>query len=449
MSLEHSFRTVTVWMLLALPAVSAALAEGSEPVLTLERAIAIAEASNRRLHAADAALEAAGAGVDEARGLRLPRVDLTGEVQRTDNPVLVFGNRLRQGSFMAEDFDLDRLNHPDPLSNWNLRLSLEQPLWTGGRIAHSERAAEQRREAAVAGRERSRQELVRQVTESYTAAIVAGHQLAVAREALATAEAHVRLTDDLHQAGLVVESDLLSARVRESEVREVVIRAESGIEVARAVLNLALGVDLDTAFVLPQDLAERGEVEGDLAALVERARQRRPDLEVARQGEALAASAVALAKSARKPQVGLGAAYETNAEDFFGTGGENWTVSAGFRLPLFDGSRARARVRGARAVAEEAQQRQELLARSIGLEVRRAFHELRAARQRLEQAAVGAELAQRSLGIVTDRYKEGLVTLPELLGAETALTEARLRRVAARRDAILARAGLDLATGDL
>jgi outer membrane protein TolC len=53
------------------------------------------------------------------------------------------------------------------------------------------------------------------------------------------------------------------------------------------------------------------------------------------------------------------------------------------------------------------------------------------------------------LEIVEDRYREGLTTLTELLDAETALTRARLRRLAARRDLFLARASLDLATGRL
>jgi outer membrane protein TolC len=85
----------------------------------------------------------------------------------------------------------------------------------------------------------------------------------------------------------------------------------------------------------------------------------------------------------------------------------------------------------------------------VALEVRQAFSELRAAGQRLEQSAQSVGLARRSLTIVEDRYKEGLTTLPELLDAETALTTARLREVAARRDVLLARASLDLATGEL
>lgn len=441
-----SFRgaaAAVVALVLAAPAV----ADGG--VLTLSEAIAIAEAQNQELAAAGARVDAAAATLDEARSKRLPRLDLAGDVQRTTNPVYVFGNLLRQEAFGPENFAIPSLNQPDALDNWNLRVEVEQPLWTGGALAKGREAASLGHEAAQSARERTRQEIVRRVTEGYATAILARHQLDVAHEALETARAHVKLTQDLYEGGLVVESDLLLAQVRESEVQEVVIRAESGVEVSHAALNLTLGRDLETPFELPEALALPEAADAEVAALVERALSRRPDLEAARRQAAAAETQVALARSARRPQVGLQAAWETNAQDFFGHDGDNYSVAIGFRVPLYHGGGERARIETARARAREAAERAGLLEASIGLEVRRAFHELRAAHQRVEQAVRGAELAQRSLVIVEDRYKEGLDTLTELLDAETALTEARLREVTAERDVLLARSVLDLATGQL
>lgn len=423
--------------------------EDEAPVLTLERAIEIAEAGNHELRGADARLGAAAAGIDEARSHRLPRLDLTAGYQRSDDPVFVFGTLLRQESFTEENFATDRLNRPGALDDWNARISVLQPLWTGGRVARGEEAARLHHEATGDRRERLRQEVVSQVIDRYATAVLAERQREVAREALATAEAHVKLIRDLYQGGLVVESDLLLAQVRESEVREVVIRAESGVEVAGAALNLVLGRDLATPFSLPQTLEPGGEADADVDVLVALARERRPDLTAARRDLEAAAARVALARAGRRPEVGVQAWWETHAEDFFGNDGDNATFAVGIRVPLFDGFETRARVRRAQEESKEIGERAELLARGVALEVRRAHSELRAAGQRLEQAGLSVGLARRSLTIVEDRYKEGLVTLPALLDAETALTEARLRDVAARRDVLLARAGLDLAVGEL
>ncbi len=444
---------LTLLQALIVAVVPVAAEETVHPMLTLERAIALAEAHNRQLTAADARLDAAEAGIDEARSHRLPRVDLVGGLERTNNPARVFSNLLGQESFTAANFELDPLNQPDPLNNWRAGFSLQLPLWTGGRLSGNLEAAEHSRDGVVASRERTRQQVIVQATERYATAVLASHQLAVAREAVDTAAAHVHLADDLWRGGLVVESDLLRAQVREGEVREVLIRAESGVEIARASLNLALGRDLATPFTLPEtvdldDVLLEDDLDG-LASRLEVADAQRPDLQASRQNLAAAEALVGVEKAGRRPQIALQAAYEANAEDFFGRDGDNWGLGVGFRLPLFTGFETRARVAGASARARLAAARSELLRQEVALEVRSAELELRAARQRLQQAVKAGELARRSLKIVEDRYREGLTTLPVLLDTETALTEARLREVAARRDVLLARASLGLATGEL
>ena len=441
--------TLAALVATTLGAQTEATPEAAAEVLTLERAIDIALDSNRELKAADARVGAAEAGVGEARAARLPHAELAGIYQTTNNPVYVFSNLLGQSNFRAENFALDALNEPDSLSNWKSQLTLSQPLWTGGRIKYGLQAANRGHDAELSAREATRQQVVHRVIESYTGAVLARRELEVAREALETVRAHVKLTRDLEEGGLVCESDRLQAEVRESEVRELVIRAESGVEISAAALNLAMGRDLALPVSLPDAIELETAPEPDLAELVAQAGGNRPDLRSAKERGKAAQSMLSLARADRWPKVGLNAGYEANAEDFFGTDGDNYSVMVGLRFNLFDGFATRARVERAREQAREADEMQELLAQSIALEVRRSFYELRAAAQRLEQARRSVELAARSHDIIQDRYREGLTILPELLDGETALTRARLREVAARRDVLVARATLDLATGNL
>ncbi len=53
--------------------------------------------------------------------------------------------------------------------------------------------------------------VIHDVVEAYTAALLADAQLEVAPESLRTAEENVRMVSDLHDGGLVVQSDLLQA----------------------------------------------------------------------------------------------------------------------------------------------------------------------------------------------------------------------------------------------
>jgi outer membrane protein TolC len=437
-------------LLLALGSLPAGAQEPPADALTLQGAIEIALDNNHRLAASEAGVRKAEARLGGAKSARLPRVDLHEIVSRTTNPVMVFGNLLRQEEFGPENFDPARLNEPDALTNFASRLTVEQPVWTFGKIEGGVDAAESAAKAASTGHERARQQVVHGVMEAYTGAVLADRHLQVAREALGTAKAHVELVRDLYEGGMVVESDLLQAQVRESEVEEMVARAESARATAIAGLNLAMGVPLGQPVVLPETIDVEAAAAGrSLDVLVSEALEQRPDLASA---EAGTEAAKAMARSARAgfwPDVGVQGAYEANAESFFGTNGTNWSVIVAATIPLFDGFETRSKVRAARAEVDAASEQTALLRQQIELDVRRAYHDLRAATKRLAQARRAVDLAEASLRIVEDRYKEGLTTMVELLDAETALTRARTRRVAARRDVLLSRATLDLAVGRL
>jgi outer membrane protein TolC len=438
---------------IAAPAVAVLGVGIEDETLTLERAIALALEANHELLAAGARTASVAATLDEAQGRRLPSIDLDLGFQRTNNPALVFGNLLGQESFTEESFAIGSLNRPDPLDNWRSRVSLELPLWTGGRIRHAVGAARSALAATSADEAALRQRIVRRVMDAYTAAVVAQWEVESARTSLDTAEAHVALSRDLFESGLVVESDALQAEVRRFEMRELVIDAASHVAVSRAVLNVVIGRDPDAALSLPADLPAPGEVEdetadGRLGELEARARDLRPDLQAARERLRAVERSLALERATRRPELGLAGSFEVNAEDFIGNDGDNWVVGLGLRLPLFDGFTT-ARIRQAEGRAREAEEALASLRDGIAIEVRRSFYDLRAASQRLEQASTAVALAHRSVAIVEDRYREGFTVLAELLDAQSSLARARLREVVARRDLLLARAGLELAVGNL
>ncbi|UCF68216.1 MAG: TolC family protein [Acidobacteriota bacterium] len=418
-------------------------------VFTLERAIDIALANSPRLVAADSRVDVAGAALDAARSARRPRIGVDEIASRSTNPALVFSHLLGQEAFGADNFATERLNEPDALNNFQTRLRMSQPLWTGGRLNRGIEATRQSLDASTAARERVRQQLIHDVISSYADAVIARAQLDVARQSRQTADAHVSLVDDLYAGGLVVQSDLLQARVRASEVQEQLILAQSAVAIADASLSLVLGVHLDQNLVLPDSLGPRsGGMPEDLATLVERAWQQRPDLAAAERRVAAAEASLRRARAERLPEIGLAASFEANAESFIGADGSNWTVMLNASVDLFD-PLTKAEIRGAEARRRGALSERDQLRRMIDLEVRQAYHEVEAARQRGLHARAAIALAEESLRIVEDRYREGLTTWVELLDAETALTRARARQLSADRDLLASEAALDLATGRL
>ena len=106
--------------------------------------------------------------------------------------------------------------------------------------------------AATHQMERTDQEILFRVVQSYYGVLLATKQLEVAEQAEKTAKSIMDRSQVRFDAGLVVESDLLSAKVRMASREQELIRARNNLELARAQLNTAMGVPVDAQYELCQ-----------------------------------------------------------------------------------------------------------------------------------------------------------------------------------------------------
>ena len=431
----------------AIASITLAAPAPQQSVLTLEQAVDAALENNQRIAIGEAGIEEAEAGMRQAGSYRLPRVDFTYLFQRTNNPVYVFGNLLRQQQFTAENFDLDRLNNPDALNNFTPQFTVTQPIWVGGRVSRRMEAAELAHEAAGHQQARTRQEVVFDTVDAYSGAVLARRHLAVAHEAKANAQAHVELATRMRDGGLVVDSDVLQAQVRVSEANEAVARANSAVEVSRANLNFVIGRPIDAPVTLPDDLDDAAAGDEDLAQLIDLALAARPDLRATTTQQGAIDKSIEAERASYMPEVGFTGFAESNSASMFGSQGTNWGIMLGAKITIYDGSGRGAVVDASRAQRRKIEEQGILLRRAISLEVTKAYYDIRAAVERVAQSGTAIELARENLRIVQNRYSEGLSTSVELLDAQTALTQAQTRTVGARRDVLMGRAALDLAVG--
>lgn len=425
--------------------------------LDLHRAIQLALEEGPRLAAADAAIRAAEAGVAEAQAAGRVNLALEADLARTTQPVHVFGGLLVQEKFGPENFALDFLNEPDPLTHASTRLVARMPLFTGGRLTAGRQVAEAQVDGWREARELTRQHLSHQVVEAYSGALLADRHLEALAAALKAANQNLALVEDHFQSGLVVEADVLQAKLRCQELLAQQAQAEAQAEIARDALALLLGQESGRRWRLEPWLEATPGTGAtapllpppDLDAALDLASRQRHELR-ALEAEIRALEALArLERGATLPEVGLGATLEAAGDYPLAADGTNWSVGLSAKWTLFDGGRAKARQAKVKADSEGSLARLADQRAQIQREVRAAFFQLGAAEKRREAGRRDIELAERSLEIVRDRYQEGLAPWVELLGAEASLTNARARALAADRDQLLARAALSLATGSL
>ncbi|MCC6262832.1 MAG: TolC family protein, partial [Bryobacterales bacterium] len=245
------------------------------------------------------------------------------------------------------------------------------------------------------------------------------------------------------------DADVLSIRVHLASVRQEAIVRRTQLDVARAALNVAMGVPEDAGFTLTTPLIETPYQAAALEASQKAALEGRPEARLALKGIDAARIQEKTARSGYWPEVFARGVFETDRQEVLNKGGANWFFGAGLRWNVFNGMETKARVAESRHGVRAAEARQREAASGVRFEVRRAWLEWSAVKERLALAAASIAEAEESLRIFRDRYANGLATVTDLLRAETAVLGAKTGHLAALYEQRTAAARLEAAQGSL
>jgi outer membrane protein len=417
--------------------------------LSVTDAVRMALRENPTILAATAGQHAAELRIAEARGGRLPKVNYSESWTRSDNPVFVFSSLLTQRQFGAENFQLEALNRPGFANNFQSTMTADQVLYDGGATKRAVRTSELGVEAAGEEARFAHIETIAGVVRAYYAVVLGVEQLNAAEQALRSAESDLKRAESVRAAGMSTDADVLSIRVHVAAVEEQRIRRRADLEVARAALNDALGLPLDTAHALSTPLARVSMPDGAAAEYEAKAVANRPEARAAKLATSMAETRAGDARGALLPQVVAHAALEADRGRFYEKGGANWLVSVGVRWNLFNGGSDRARIAESDFAVRRREAERARAESTIRLQVRRAYADLRSAEQRIETARAAAAEAEESLRITKNRYDAGMSNVTDLLRTESALLDARTRYVAAVHDQRVAATMLEAAAGTL
>ena len=421
-------------------------------ILTLPQAASIALEKNPLRKAALADSKAAWAGVREAQSFLMPHVSFSELATRGDDPVYVFGSKLRQQRFTADNFapPLNKLNTPPPYGDFTTRFGGTWNLFDSFASWHGISRAKEMDAAATHQLERTDQEILFRVVQAYYGVLLAGKQLDVAEQAEKTAKSILDRSQVRFDAGLVVESDLLSSRVRLASREQELIRARNNLALARARLNLAMGLPADAVYQPADPPADRNPAVASLPDAEQKALQARPDLKRIQAQQSAQELSVAIAKSSFGPRLNAFAGWELDNPTFLaGGGGTNWLGGIELQIDLFQGGAKRAALSRERAIAEKKAALKQAANDAVRLEVRQAYYDLDSSRQQVEVARTAISQAQESLRIDQDRYDGGLLTITDLLGAEEATRRSQTDYWEALYQSYISHANLELASGTL
>ncbi|NPB05985.1 MAG: TolC family protein [Aquificae bacterium] len=396
--------------------------------LTLKQAVRDALENNLELKAYRRQVKASEYEYKSVRGLLFPTVKLGETYTKTNIPGYYLVIKMNQERINLPDFNPARLNDPPAINNFETKLSIELPVWMGGKLRAFKNMAKLKWKGDKTNLGRKEEEVVLKVYEAYANAVLAKAAIEAARQAVKDAEEHVRLAEKAHETGVALFADVLRARVYLSKAREKLRQAENNYRVAKEALKLVTNKDYGEFEVksftgCPELSKER---------LLKVALSSREDYAALNYYVRSLKEGVKSARADYLPKLFAFASwYMYDQDQPFSNEGDGymlglaltWDFNLGF-APLYKAKSFKEQELALR-------RRRELLAKAIKFQIEEAFAAYQNALASYESAKARLEEAKEVVRVMKKRYEEGMARMVDLLDAQTQLDMARFELVQA------------------
>jgi outer membrane protein TolC len=416
----------------------------------LEEPLSLADALNLALHRspdilrAQRDLQSAQGLAVETRAIVLPTVGISGSynpVQRSDVDVI---------EAPGVGFSLGTPQ------NWSSQVKLVQSLYEGGRMLSSVRIARLLQQQSWLNYQTTLADTVLALQLAYNDVLLAEQQITVQEASVELLANELKDNQRRYEAGTVPRFNVLRAEVELANAKPRLISARNNYRIAKNNLANLMGLNLPHGTVedIPMKLSGKLEAEPYELALqngLSEALERRTELGSLTKAEALRKEDLVSARSGYKPKLQGYVGYDVHnsilSQDL-NADLHGWIGGVQMTWNIFDGLRTQGRVQQAAAQYERAEVDVDDMTRRIELEVRTAYSNFIQAREVLESQKKVQEQAEESLRLARARSEAGTGTQLDVLGAQTALTEARTTQIQALHDYAAARARLQRAVGE-
>jgi NodT family efflux transporter outer membrane factor (OMF) lipoprotein len=271
----------------------------------------------------------------------------------------------------------------------------------------------------------------------------------VAERTLAQRQQMLQLVRDRVRAGLDTQMEVRQSETGQADSRAQITALAQQADAARNALAALLGQPRLAADVAAPRLANfrtlalPAELSADWLG-------RRADIVAARWRVEAAKGGVQVAQSQFYPNINLAGAIGLQSlgfGDWLKSGSLEWNVGPAIRLPIFEGDRLRANLRGQTAELDAAIEDYNAAVINAMREAADQAQAVKSLALQREQQAQALSAAEGAYGIARDRYSAGLSAYLNVLFAETAVLAQRRQVVDLQAQALIAQAGLAQAMG--
>ena len=350
--------------------------------------------------------------------------------------------------------ELDDAFHLDVHNIFIAGVSLQQPVFAGGKIVAANRIADLAEELARSSYDKEYQDILTTVDQAYWQIVSIAAKKKLAEN---YAELLTRMQKDVDaavNAGMATKSDALSIKVKVNEANMMKTKATNGLVLAKMLLCKEIGLDLNSDIMLADEnaeeipLPEMREKKAMDEVLADRPETRSLDL-----AAKIYDQKVRVARADMMPKVALTAGYlftnPTTSNGITNKWGGTFSVGVAVNVPIFHGMEATQKTRKAKAEAALYRSQYQDACEMITLQVAQLEKQMEEAMEKVSMAESNLDSAEENLRMAASGVKNGAVTTNTALSAHSAWLQAHSEYIDAGIEARMVNVNLMKAEGEM
>lgn len=398
--------------------------DANSRVYTLEEALDAGMKTGKELRISESKVTASQARVNESGSQMLPQLKfMAGYTRLSDVPPF-------EVTMPIPGLPVNRFVISEAILNsYTLRMSVQQPLFTGFRLSSLKNASKQNLKAAEEDYSKDLNETAWRIATAYWNFYKAGQMQKYLTEAARQTMEHLEDTRNFLSQGLVTQNDVLKLEVQYANTRLQLIEAQNNLDIARAAFNQTIGLPIDANTITDTLIPSNSEKMRNFDELLSEAKHSRSELKAMLHRTEAAKNSVTAARSGWYPQIFLnGNVYYSRpnarimpAKDRFD---DTWDIGITLNWDIWNWGLTSAQTIQAKQVQLQNETALSQLTDAIEIEVYQNYLTLKRAKERIEVSMQSTEQARENLRIINDKYSVQLATSSDLIDAETALLQA-------------------------
>ncbi|MGC9070999.1 MAG: TolC family protein [Elusimicrobiales bacterium] len=404
-----------------------------------EKAISIAFEKNINIQNAITAQLIANEKVREYYGSSYPQINLSAVyTNNIEKPLAFMGSRMVEMGMR---------------NSYSLNISLNQILWSGGKISSAISLAKIYKELSNQQIILSKNAVKKSVRQLFYTLLYMNEVVKLRSEMLSIEKQHLAMFEEKYKQGVASDLNLMRQKVEVSNREVDLIKAQNSYQITLLALKNLLGIDLDEDIIILGEFKYL-ERDFDFSKLYHHALINRPDWRIALLQRDMAIKTLDIDRASDYPTISLFANRQFSAanekSNFPPQNLRGWSLVGGLsvNMPVFNGFSTTARIKQSQKNLEIAERNLEDMKRKLKIELRELELNMKEVCKRIEATKISLENADKILKSTEQRFKSGLASQLELNDATLLYSSARMNYINSIFDYINQLINLDYITGN-